>query len=230
MQGRRGEFAFALFLLAVGITVIVGALQVNAPATANIIGPRIAPLAVGIFVTALAAITVGTVIFRTMRSTTALAVAPSEGDRGSAAPAPAHDEVPRQAESLRTGPAAHGERAPAATQVDLADTDTDTDTDTDVDAAEAAVDIADVDVDPVQSDGPADIATIAWCCVIMVIFGLVLTTLGFLIAAFGLFLGLARVLGSRRWVTDVIVAAAVSAGLYFGFSYVLGVALPAGLI
>jgi putative tricarboxylic transport membrane protein len=54
--------------------------------------------------------------------------------------------------------------------------------------------------------------------------------LGYIIATAIAFLVGARILGSRRWVRDVLVAVPLAVGVYFGFTELLSIRLPAGIL
>jgi len=78
-----------------------------------------------------------------------------------------------------------------------------------------------------------DVAT-DWRAVAIVAAGLILNALllkplGFMIAAFGLFLTVAFAFGSRRYVRDIVTGIVLAAVTYFGFTRGLGLQLPAGI-
>lgn len=54
--------------------------------------------------------------------------------------------------------------------------------------------------------------------------------LGWVISGGLLFYGCAVVLGSRHFIRDLVIAAALSLGTFYGFAIGLGVALPAGIL
>jgi len=54
--------------------------------------------------------------------------------------------------------------------------------------------------------------------------------LGWVISGGLLFYGCAIVLGSRHFIRDLVIAAALSLGTFYGFAIGLGVALPAGIL
>jgi putative tricarboxylic transport membrane protein len=59
---------------------------------------------------------------------------------------------------------------------------------------------------------------------------LLIDLLGWVISGGLLFYGSAIVLGSRHFVRDLVIAAALSLGTFYGFAIGLGVALPAGIL
>lgn len=64
----------------------------------------------------------------------------------------------------------------------------------------------------------------------LILYAAVLGSLGYLIATTALFVSVSRILGSKRWVLNVIVGGVLSAAVYFGFTMLLGVRLPAGVL
>jgi putative tricarboxylic transport membrane protein len=54
--------------------------------------------------------------------------------------------------------------------------------------------------------------------------------LGWVISGGLLFYGCAVVLGSRHFIRDLVIAAALSLGTFYGFAIGLGVQLPAGIL
>jgi putative tricarboxylic transport membrane protein len=73
---------------------------------------------------------------------------------------------------------------------------------------------------------PASWAPAAWLSVAFVVFLVLIERAGFVVASGLQFWLVARGFGSRRPVRDAIVAAGVSAGVYVGFSNMLGLTLP----
>lgn len=65
---------------------------------------------------------------------------------------------------------------------------------------------------------------------LLVIYAVVLDPVGYIVATSVFFVGIARIAGSRKLVRDIIVAIVFSAAVYFGFTELLGVRLPAGLL
>jgi putative tricarboxylic transport membrane protein len=72
---------------------------------------------------------------------------------------------------------------------------------------------------------PAAILVVA-----LIIYALVLDSVGYLIATALFFIAAARVLGSRNWARDITVGVLLSAVLYFAFTQALGVRLPEGIL
>lgn len=64
----------------------------------------------------------------------------------------------------------------------------------------------------------------------LVVYVAVFSALGFAIATFVFLAGLSTYLSPRHWIRNVIVAAMFSVAVYFLFSHLLGVQLPAGLL
>jgi putative tricarboxylic transport membrane protein len=66
--------------------------------------------------------------------------------------------------------------------------------------------------------------------VVLLLYAFVLEPLGYVIATSLFFLVVARLAGSRQPVRDIIVAVLFSLAVFFGFTEVLGVRLPEGLM
>ncbi len=64
----------------------------------------------------------------------------------------------------------------------------------------------------------------------LVAYVVVLEPLGFVLSSFAFFLGAARILGSRRVVRDVTVALGLVLTVYLGFTRLLEINLPAGVL
>lgn len=64
----------------------------------------------------------------------------------------------------------------------------------------------------------------------LVLYAVVLDPLGYIIATSIFFVGIAWIAGSRKLIRDIIIAILFSAAVYFGFTELLGVRLPAGLL
>lgn len=64
----------------------------------------------------------------------------------------------------------------------------------------------------------------------LVLYVFVLDPLGYVIATSLFFLGTARLAGSKQPIRDVVVAVLFSLAVYFGFTEILGVRLPGGLL
>lgn len=63
----------------------------------------------------------------------------------------------------------------------------------------------------------------------LVLYAFLLAPLGYIIATTLFFIGSARAMGSRKIVRDIIVGLVFSAAIYFGFTELLSVRLPAGI-
>ncbi|WP_049822817.1 tripartite tricarboxylate transporter TctB family protein [Arthrobacter sp. H41] len=64
----------------------------------------------------------------------------------------------------------------------------------------------------------------------LLLYSVVLEPLGYILATSIFFMGTAWIAGSRKLVRDLIVAVVFSAAVYFGFTEILGVRLPSGLL
>lgn len=73
------------------------------------------------------------------------------------------------------------------------------------------------------------LGTVALVIVALIVYAGVLGFLGYAVATTALFIGVSRLLGSKRWMLNVIVGVLLSAAIYFGFTLLLGVRLPAGI-
>jgi len=71
---------------------------------------------------------------------------------------------------------------------------------------------------------------VGWLVVILVGYAAVVALVGYTLATAALFVVVARVLGEKRWLLNVVVGVVMAAVLYFGFTLVLGVRLPAGFL
>ncbi len=63
----------------------------------------------------------------------------------------------------------------------------------------------------------------------LVVYVFVLAPLGYIVATTLFFVGAARAMGSRRLVRDIVVGIVFSVAIYFGFTELLSVRLPAGI-
>jgi putative tricarboxylic transport membrane protein len=72
--------------------------------------------------------------------------------------------------------------------------------------------------------------TVGLTAAALLIYALALGTLGYLLATSIFFPAVARILGSRRLMRDIIAGLVLSVAIYFGFTRLLGVRLPAGLL
>ncbi|WP_460917161.1 tripartite tricarboxylate transporter TctB family protein [Plantactinospora veratri] len=70
----------------------------------------------------------------------------------------------------------------------------------------------------------------ALLCAALLGYVLLLEPAGFVLSSALFFVACARILGSRRWVRDIAVAAPLVAGVYYGFTRGLDIALPAGVL
>ena len=71
----------------------------------------------------------------------------------------------------------------------------------------------------------------AWVALVaLIVYVAVFRELGFAIATFVFLAGLSTYLSPRKWIRNLIVAALFSVAVYFLFSHLLGVQLPAGLL
>lgn len=64
----------------------------------------------------------------------------------------------------------------------------------------------------------------------LVVYAFLAIPLGYIIATTLSFVLGARVLGSRRWVRDLLIAVPLSVGVYFGFTELLSIRLPLGVL
>jgi len=83
------------------------------------------------------------------------------------------------------------------------------------------------DVDP---DAPADWRTVGLLVGIFVATILLVNPLGWAITGALLFAGTATVLGSRRYVLNLVIGAVLSVGSFYAFYSGLGIPLPAGIL
>lgn len=72
--------------------------------------------------------------------------------------------------------------------------------------------------------------TVGLAIVCLLVYAFLLAPLGYVIATTLFFPVVARVFGSRRWVRDIIIGLVASLILFIGFTQLLGVRLPAGLL
>jgi putative tricarboxylic transport membrane protein len=73
-------------------------------------------------------------------------------------------------------------------------------------------------------------STVGLVVLALLVYAFLLEPLGYPIATTLFFLVVTRVLGSRRLVRDAVIAVVLSFALYFGFTEVLGVRLPGGVL
>lgn len=70
-----------------------------------------------------------------------------------------------------------------------------------------------------------------WTVIVcLVIYAVILKPLGYVLATVLFFFAVAWIGGSRQWIRDIIVAVLFSVIIYLGFTELLGVRLPAGLL
>lgn len=71
---------------------------------------------------------------------------------------------------------------------------------------------------------------VIWVVLVLVAYAALVAVLGYTIATAALFVGVSRLLGEKRWILNVVVGVALAAAVYFGFTLLLGVRLPAGFL
>jgi putative tricarboxylic transport membrane protein len=76
----------------------------------------------------------------------------------------------------------------------------------------------------------ADMKTVLLLVAVFAANILLIDILGWVISGGLLFYGCAVVLGSRHFIRDLVIAAVLSLGTFYGFAIGLGVALPAGIL
>jgi putative tricarboxylic transport membrane protein len=81
----------------------------------------------------------------------------------------------------------------------------------------------------VAADAPTDWRAVAIVAAALIVNALLLKTLGFVITAWALFIIVAFALGSRRYLRDITIGAALALVTYFGFTRGLGLQLPSGI-
>lgn len=64
----------------------------------------------------------------------------------------------------------------------------------------------------------------------LVVYVVMLEPVGFALASTVFYVGAARILGSRRWVRDVVVAVPLAFGVYLAFTRLLDIRLPEGVL
>lgn len=82
----------------------------------------------------------------------------------------------------------------------------------------------------VDLDQRVDVKTVLLLLAVFVANILLIDLLGWVISGGLLFYGSAIVLGSRHFVRDLVISAALSLGTFYGFAIGLGVGLPAGIL
>ncbi|QEO09502.1 tripartite tricarboxylate transporter TctB family protein [Protaetiibacter larvae] len=71
---------------------------------------------------------------------------------------------------------------------------------------------------------------VVWVVLVLVAYAALVALIGYTIATAALFVGVSRLLGEKRWFLNVGVGVAMAAAVYFGFTLLLGVRLPAGFL
>ena len=80
-----------------------------------------------------------------------------------------------------------------------------------------------------EEDAATHWATPALLLVAMVAYALLMEPVGYILSTAAFFVPVARLLGSRSLVRDVVIGLVAGVGLYTAFTQYLGVSLPAGL-
>ena len=80
-----------------------------------------------------------------------------------------------------------------------------------------------------EEDAATHWATPALLAVAMVAYALLMEPIGYILSTAAFFVPVARLLGSRSLVRDVVIGLVAGVGLYTAFTQYLGVSLPAGL-
>ena len=80
-----------------------------------------------------------------------------------------------------------------------------------------------------EEDAATHWATPALLLVAMVAYALLMEPLGYILSTAAFFVPVARLLGSRSLVRDVVIGLVAGVGLFTAFTQYLGVSLPAGL-
>ena len=80
-----------------------------------------------------------------------------------------------------------------------------------------------------EEDAATHWATPALLLVAMVAYALLMEPIGYILSTAAFFVPVARLLGSRSLVRDVVIGLVAGVGLYTAFTQYLGVSLPAGL-
>ncbi|GAA0897911.1 tripartite tricarboxylate transporter TctB family protein [Virgisporangium aurantiacum] len=84
---------------------------------------------------------------------------------------------------------------------------------------------SDVDTEPVVHRWAPVLLVVA-----LVAYVAVLEPVGFALASTVFYVGAARILGSRQWMRDVLVAVPLAFGVYLAFTRLLDIRLPAGVL
>lgn len=71
---------------------------------------------------------------------------------------------------------------------------------------------------------------VVWIVLTLVVFAFIVPYAGYTLSTAALFVTVARLLGEKRWWLNVLVGLGLAAAVYFGFTQLLGVRLPAGFL
>jgi len=82
----------------------------------------------------------------------------------------------------------------------------------------------------IDLEHPADLRTVLLLVGVFIVNIVLIDPLGWVISGGLLFYGCALALGSRHFVRDLVIAAALSLATFYGFAIGLGVNLPAGIL
>jgi len=82
----------------------------------------------------------------------------------------------------------------------------------------------------VSEDQPTDWHSLGVIVLGLLLYWLLLKSLGFILVSAGLFIIVAVAFGSRRYLRDATVGIVLAAVAYFGFTRMLGLQLPAGVL
>jgi len=74
------------------------------------------------------------------------------------------------------------------------------------------------------------IRVVIWLVAVLVGYALIIVLAGYTISTAVLFIVVSRLLGEKRWWLNAIVGVLLAAAIYFGFTMLLGVRLPAGFL
>ena len=77
---------------------------------------------------------------------------------------------------------------------------------------------------------PMDWKAFAWVSGGIIAYGLLIESLGFVIASTALFIMVARGFASRRWLLNAVTGVILAAAVFAMFNYGLGLTLPAGVL
>lgn len=91
-------------------------------------------------------------------------------------------------------------------------------------------DIAQAQVEEPERKVRIDVRSLAWVVLSFAGFALLLDTLGWIVAAGLLFLGVAKGLGADGWLRPLLIGLTVSAMSYIAFDMLLELSLPSGIV